>query len=151
MRIADHTGEVSTIQYPGDPLLAGNIDQEFTDALALQTATMAVVLGKLLQTSHLAKISPHGVGAATDPNAQRESKALVQYYDDTTFERATLEIPCPDLAKQNPDYPGTFFLDGASNNHADWAAFVTAFETFVPGPGGNTSVVERITHVGRNL
>jgi len=151
LRFADYDGEVSVVTFPTTVLTAGNFDQEATDRLALQTALADVVLGKLLQTTAVATTSPHGVGNATNPLAQRELKALVHYYDDTTFERATLEIPCPDLSKQNPDYPGIFYLNGAANNHADWGAFVTAFATLVPGPGGNVAVVERVELVGRNL
>lgn len=147
---ADHEGEISTVTLPVSDLTAANIDAEYAEHLALRNALNAVLRGKELKYSVLAKISPQGVGRAADPEAQREEKALVRYYDDTTFKRATLELPCVDMTTQNPDYPGVFFLDGASNNDADWETFVTAFEATVPGPSGNTSVVEDIIHVGRN-
>lgn len=151
LRYGDYDSEVSTVTFPTDVLTAGNFDQEATDRLALQNALADVVIGKLLQTTAVATTSPHGVGGSANPLAQRELKALVHYYDSITFERATLEIPCPDLSKQNPDYPGLFYLAGAANNHADWETFVTAFATLTPGPGGNTAVVERIESVGRNI
>jgi len=151
MSIADYDGEVSTATFPGSDLTAANIDAENTEITALRAAVNAVVLGKELKYSVMARTSPQAVGRATNALAQRESKALVRYYDAITFARGTLEIPTPDLSTQNADYPGVFYLDGAANNNADWEAFVTAFEAYVPGPGGNAAVVEEIVHVGRNI
>lgn len=151
MTYADWDGEVSTVTFPGSDLLEANITAEQTQAATLRDAVNAVTRGKLLQTEHVAVTSPQGVGRATSPEAQREEKALVMYYDNTTFKRASLEIPCVNMTGQNPDYPGVFYLDGASNNQAAWETFVTAFEAFTPGPSGNTAVVEKIIHVGRNI
>lgn len=147
----DHTGETSIITFPGSDLLVTNIEAEFVAADVLRDATEAVLLGNLIKTAHTAIVSPMGMGPASDPNAQRESKALVRYYDNTTFERGTCEMPCPDLSLQHPSYPGKFFVAGDANNDPLWDAFVTAFEFFVPGPGGNLAVVEDIIHVGRDL
>jgi len=147
----DHTNEATTVTFPGSDLTAANIDAEYASALTLQTALEAVVLGNLIKRSHVAKESPLGQGAASSELAQREAKALVSYYDDTTFKTATMEIGCVDLTLQNPDFPGVFYLNGASNNEAVWETFVTQFEAFVPGPSGNNAVVDRIVHVGRNL
>lgn len=147
----DHTNEATTVTFPGSDLTAANIDAEYASVLTLQAALEAVVLGNLINRTHVAKASPQGVGAASSELAQREAKALVKYYDDTTFKVATMEIGCIDLTLQNPDYPGVFYLNGAANNEAVWETFVSEFEAFVPGPSGNTAVVDRIIHVGRNL
>lgn len=148
---ADYDGEVSTATLPSSDMTAANSDGLYADAIAIQAALADVLLGSLLKKTHVAKVSPQGVGRSMDPDAQRESKALVRYYDDTTFERGTLELPCVDLSKQNPDYPGVFYLAGAANNHADWELLVGLLEAFIPGPGGNDTVIEEVIHVGRNI
>lgn len=148
---ADYDGETSTVTIPQDDMTAANSDALYAAGVALQAVMEDVLLGNILRKSHIAKVSPQGVGRASSALAQREAKALVRYYDGTTFDRSTLELPAVDLSKQNPDYPGVFYLDGAANNHADWEAWVTAFETYVKGAGGNAAVVEEIIHVGRNI
>ena len=147
---ADYDGEKSVASFNTADLLDTNIVAEYASAIDLQTALEAIVRGLLLKRTHVAKVSPQGVGKATDPEAQREEKALVRYYDDTTFERGVVEIPCIDMGLQNPDFPGVFYRPGATNNDADVATFVTEFEALVTGPGGNSAVVEEIIHVGRN-
>lgn len=150
LSISDYDGERSTVTFPASDLQEVNITAQLAAALTLQNATMAISRGKLLTKTVVALDAPQGVGRATSPEAQREEKALVRYYDATSFERATLTIAAVDMSKQNPDYPGVFYLAGAANNDADWEAFVTAFEAYVPGPGGNVAVVEEIIHVGRD-
>jgi len=147
----DYDGEKTTVTFQGSDLTAANIDAEYASAISLQTAFEAVSLGKLQKRTHVAKVSPQGYGHATDEHAQRETKALVTYYDDVTFKVLTQELPCVDLSLQNPDYPGIFYLAGSANNEATWETFVTEFEAYVPGPSGNNAVVEKIIHVGRNL
>lgn len=151
MTYTDYDEEVSTVTIPSTDLTAANIDAEYADGLTLETATEAVLRGKLQKSEHVAKTSPKGVGRATDAEAQREEKALVQYYDSVTYKRATLEMPCADMGLQNPDYPGVFYLQGAGNNTQEWIDWVAAFVAFATGPSGNTPVVEKVVHVGRNL
>lgn len=149
--IADHTAEVSTVTFPGSDLTALNFDAELALIATLRTALGAVQRGLELKYSIVAKVSPQAVGRSADEEAQREEKALVRFYDSVTFERATLEIPCADMGLQNPNHPGVFYLDGAPDNEAVWDTFVTAFEAYVSGPGGNAPVVEEVIHVGRKL
>jgi hypothetical protein len=149
--IADHTGEVGTVTFPGSDLTAANIDAEETQMATLRAELADVMRGLELKYTEVAKVAPQAVGKASSAEAQREEKALVRYYDDTTFERATLEIPCVDMTKQMTGHPGKFYIDGESGAHADWTAFVTAFEAYVLPPGGNTAVVEEVIHVGRNI
>lgn len=148
---ADYDGEVSTASFPGSDLTAANILTETTEMGELRIAMADVLLGLELRYAVTAWVSPQAVGRATSPQAQREAKALVKYYDTVTFERGTLEMPCPDLTKQNPDYPGVFYLEGAANNHADWITFVAAAETYMLGAGGNAVNITEIIHVGRAL
>jgi len=150
--VADYDGEVSVVTLPWSDLTAANIDAEYASAISMQTALDGVSRGKILKREQTAKTSPQAVGAATDQEAQREEKALIKYYDDTTFARATCEIPAVDMTKQLPGHPGYFYLENqAGDEDAVWTAFVSAFEADVPGPGGNAAVIEAVLHVGRNI
>lgn len=151
LTIADYDAEVSTLSVNCSDLTAANIDGEYADAISFQTAVDGVSRGLILKRTHTAKVSMQAVGKSNNQEAQREEKALVMYYDSVTFEKATAEIPAVDMTLQLPGNPGVFFIDGDGNENAAWTAFVSAFEAFVTGPGGNASVVERIIHVGRNL
>lgn len=152
LRIADYDGEISTVTFPTADLTAVNIDGQYTAAIALQDAVDGVSLGLILNREHVGKSSPQAVGTASSELAQREAKALVRYYDDTTFERATLEIPAIDLTLQLTGHPGYFYdvaFDG--DEEAAITALVTALNANLVPPGGNTPVVQSIIHVGRNL
>lgn len=150
-RIADFDAEISTFGVPTSDLTAANIDAEYASAITFQTALDAVQRGLTLNRAHVAKISPQAVGKSADDEAQREEKALIMYYDDTTFERATAEMPCVDMGLQMTGHPGVFYIDGEAGHDAAWTTFVSEFEAIVVPPGGNTAVIERIIHVGRNL
>lgn len=150
MTYVDYGGEVSTAGFPTADITAANADTIYANSLTLQNAVEAVVLGLLTKVSNLAKTSPQAVGKSDNELAQRETKALVRYYDDTTFVRASLEIPCVDLSLQHPSYPEIFYRNGVSGHEAVWGTFVTAFEALVPGPSGNAAVIDDIIFVGRN-
>lgn len=150
-RIADYDAEISTVQFPASDITAANADTEYADSLLLQAEVAKVSRGLILQREHTAKTVPLAVGKASSAEAQREEKALVMYYDDTTFVRASLEIPAVDMSKQHPSHPGIFYQAGVTGHHADWGTFRTQFENFVPGPSGNAAVIEKVIHVGRNL
>jgi len=150
--IADYDGEISTATFPSSDLTLANIDGEYADAITLQTALDGITLGLIRSREHVAKTSPQAVGKASSELAQREAKALVRYYDDVTFKRASMEIPAIDLTLQLAGHPGYFYdvqFDG--DEEAAITAFVAAFLAVVPGPGGNAAVIEDIIHVGRNL
>jgi hypothetical protein len=149
--ISDYDAEISTVQFPASDLTVGNITDEYADALLLQAELAKVSRGLILKREHVGKTSPLAVGKASSVEAQREEKALVMYYDDTTFVRASLEIPAVDMTKQHPSHPGIFYQAGVSGHHADWGTFKTQFENFVPGPSGNAAIIEKVIHVGRNL
>lgn len=151
LTVYDYDEEVSTAQFPAPDMTSANSDDVYADGLTLQQALDAIILGLITQKRHVAQTSPLAVGKASSELAQREIKALVRYYDDTTFVKATMEIPCIDLTLQHPNYPGVFYRDGVSGHETAIGTFVTAFEAFVPGPSGNAAVVYEIVHVGRNL
>jgi hypothetical protein len=151
-RIADYDGEVSTATFQTSDLTAANIDGEYTEAVSLQTALDGISLGLVLNREHVAKSSPQAVGKAASELAQREAKALVSYYDATTFERSRMEIPAIDLSLQLTGHPGYFYdKNYAGDEEAAVTAFVTAFEATVVAAGGNAAVIDTIVHVGRNL
>lgn len=147
---ADYTGEVSSVTIPIADLTAANIDGWMTDLVDLMGKLEAIQRGKLLKYEVVAKTSPQGVGKASSQEAQREEKWLVRYYDGTTFERATFEVPCADLTLQLDGHPGYAYLQGTGTPDAAVTAFVNDFQTTIKGPGGNASVIESIVHVGRN-
>jgi hypothetical protein len=149
--VVDYDGETSTANFPAPDMTAANSDAIYADGLTLQNALDGIVRGLLVKKTHTAKVSTLAVGKATSEEAAREEKALVRYYDDTTFARATMEIPAIDMTLQHPTIPGVFYRAGVSGHEAAIGTFVTAFQAFVPGPGGNTAVVQEIIHVGRNL
>ena len=151
-RVADFDGEISTATFPSSDLTSANIDGEYSEAVTLQSALDGISLGLIINREHVAKSSPQAVGKASSELAQREAKALVQYYDGTTFKRATMEIPAIDLTLQLSGHPGYFFDQNYSGDEeAAVTTFVTAFEATVVGPSGNAAVVDTIIHVGRNL
>lgn len=144
----DYDGESSTVTFPSADLTAANIVAQMAAGDALVTAMAAIENSLHTAKTYVAKRSPLSADPrASDATAHRELKWLVMYHDDTTFEKATLEIPCPDLAEQS----------ATNRGHADIGdagvvdAFITAFEAFVLGPGGNASVVDDILIVGRNV
>jgi hypothetical protein len=144
----DFDNEATSVSFPTSDLLDTNIASEYTEALALQSAVVGITLGNLVRRTHVALSSPQGVGRSTDPQAQREAKALVSYYDDTTFKIAEVTIPTIDLSLMMDDHPGFFYLDGVSGEDPLITAFVTAFEATVRGPDGNAAVISEIYHIG---
>lgn len=140
------TGERSTAIFEGVDLTAGNFDAQVTEQNALRNAVNAITLGELTKVTRVAVESPQPGANPASPFAQRELKWLVRYHDDVTGKRATLEIPCADLAKLDPNNE-----DIADTSDADIAAFITAFEAYVLGPSGNNAVVDQIVFVGRDF
>ena len=152
LSITDFDGEVSGVTIPTSDLTAANIDDEYAAAIALQAAIDGVSLGLVTSRTHVGKVSPQAVGKASSELAQREAKALVRYYDDTTFQRGSLEIPCIDLSLQLSGHPGWFYdVNYDGDEEAAITALVTALNASLLPSGGNTCVVDSIVHVGRNI
>jgi len=140
------TGERSTAIFEGVDFTALNFDAQVTAQNALRDAVNAITLGELTKVTRIAVESPQPGANPASPFAQRELKWLVRYRDDVTGKRATLEIPCADLAKLDPNNQ-----DIADVTDTDIAAFIAAFEAYVLGPSGNNAVVDQIVFVGRNF
>lgn len=148
LKVYDYNGEASNIRVKSADLTAANIVAQIAAGDALVTAIEGITLGLSSVKHYEAKRSPlSGEVRATDTGAQRELKWLVRYHDDTTFERATCELPCADTAQLDPNNRG--YAQMGDSGVVD--AFVTAFEAFAIGPGGNAAVVDDILLVGRNI
>lgn len=144
----DYNGEAATVTFPIADLTAANITDDMTAGDALVTAMAAIENSLHVSKKYVAKTSKLSAELrASDATAHRELKWLVLYHDDTTFEKATLEIPCPDLAQQSATNRGHANI--GDSGVVD--AFIAAFEAIVLPPGGNTAVVDDILIVGRNL
>lgn len=139
-------GERSTVIFEGVDFTAVNFDAQVTAQNALRDAVNAITLGELTKVTRIAVESPQPGENPASPFAQRELKWLVRYHDDVTGKRATLEIPCADLAKLDPNNQ-----DIADVTDTDIAAFIAAFEAYVLGPSGNNAEVDQIVFVGRNF
>jgi len=142
----DLDGEVSTVNFPIADLTTGNIVAQMAAGDALVAALEDITACLLTKKQYVAKVSPlAGETKSSNTEAHREAAWLVRYHDDTTFERATLQIPGPLAADQDGTNPKI-----ADLADTEIAAFVTAFEAVVLPPGGNTAVVDEMIWVGRN-
>lgn len=144
----DGEGQASTVTFPIADLTAANITDDITAGDALVTAMAGIENALHVSKAYEAKRSVLSADPkASDETARRELKWLVMYHDGTTFQKATLEIPCPDLTVQSEDFRG--HADIGDSGAVD--AFITAFEAIVVGPAGNAAVVDDILLVGRNI
>jgi len=144
--IRDYGKEISTAGFRGTTLNAGN----FVAQLALQATLLGtladITLGEQAKTTVVAVETILSAAAPTSDLAQRETKWLVRYEDNTTHLVYNVEIPTADLAGH---LLGN--TDNADLANADIAAFIAAFEAYQVGPTGNAVTVVDILHVGRNI
>ncbi len=145
----DYGGEstVMTVNVPA--INAANFDAQETLHAALETAIELVSIGAKVKRQKIIEDLGAG-GYATDTEAQRESKWLISYHDDSfPARKLSVELGCADLI--DPDLL-VVNTDMADLTDADWVAFVTAFEAAVVAPyTANAVTIDRITFVGRNL
>jgi hypothetical protein len=145
----DYGGEPSTFRIRTAEVTAANFDAQATLVSNFMTAVEGlqeadVPVGRLQHGNETLDAQSESSTA----KAQRETKALVRYEDDTTKKVYRIEIPCVDLAHLDADNRGFFELDDGG----DVAAFVTAFEAIALAPQtGNTVTVLSIEHVARDL
>lgn len=143
-----HVGAVTAVSLPGLLTQIGNF------RAAIDGLTIGITAKESLQvfSTILSQLVP------TDKFAQRETKWVVEYHDNTAF------FDPPDNAIPNIGYLkpfdfeiGTADLSLLANNsdelplaesHA--AALVTAFEAMARSPYGGAVVVDKIRQVGRN-
>jgi len=148
LKVYDYNGEASNVRVKSADLTAANIVATIAAGDALVTAIEGITLGLSSVKHYEAKRSPlSGSVRASSAASQREVKWLVRFHDSVTFERGTVELPCADTAKLDANNRGYAEIGDAG----DVDAFVTAFEAFALGPGGNAVVVDDIMLVGRNI
>jgi len=143
-----HVGQVTAISLPGLLTQIGNF-RSAVDGLTIgitakeNLSVFSTILSQLLPTNEF---------------AQRETKWVVEYHDDTAF------FDPPDNAIPNAGYLKPFDFEIATadlslladnsdelpltETHA--AALVTAFEAMARSPYGGEVVVDKIRQVGRN-
>jgi len=142
----DYDSEVGRMQVHSAPRTAANWAAQETLEGDLQIALAAIVLGTQIQTSVGNRTTVIAPVPPAEQEAQRELKALVQYYDSTTGKKYSLEIPSPDLANLDPGDKSHFNIGDAGVIDA----FIAAFEAYALSDDGNAVVVTEMTLVGRN-
>jgi len=146
-QITDYSNEKSSTVLNTTVLTAGNFAAQQTLAAALAAAIEDLSIGELTKQS-MSLVILDTPAIPTSPYAQRELKWLVSYVGDSSGKIFQIEIAAPDITDNvvgNSD-----IADLAST---DWAAFVTAFESYVRSPDNGTETVTVIKAqvVGRNI
>jgi hypothetical protein len=139
--------ERSSVQIYHVQLTAANFDATAGGAGLIndfQTALAGITIGSMFKRVINAEDTLLGSAAATNAFAQRETKWLCTYTDDSTGRRYQVEIPCADLDLAT-DGKNLDLTAGAG------AAFKTAWDDLVHSPYGNESTLQSVRHVGRNL
>jgi len=146
-QITDFSNEKSNFSVTSITANAGNLAAQQTAAAALAGAIDDLTIGELTKQS-MSLVILDTPAIPTSPYAQRELKWLVSYVGDSSGKIFQVEIAAPDITDNvvgNSD-----IADLAST---DWAAFVTAFESYVRSPdnGTETVTVLKAQVVGRNI
>jgi len=146
-QITDYSNEKSSFGVTSITANAGNLAAQQTAAAALAGAVEDLTIGELTK-QQMALVILDSPAIPTSPYAQREMKWLVQYIGDVSGKIFSVEIAAPDITDNV--VPNT---DVADLTSTDWAAFVTAFESYVRSPdnGTETVTVIKATLVGRNI
>jgi len=145
--INDFSNEKSNFGVTSITANAGNLAAQQTAAAALAGAIEDLTIGELVkQTMSLVILDTPAIPSS--PYAQRELKWLVTYVGDSSGKEFQAEIAAPDITD---NVVGN--SDVADLASTDWAAFVTAFESYVRSPdnGTETVTVIRARVVGRNI
>lgn len=142
----DYDGENSAVRGRTTVLTAANFDAQATARSEFIAALAAMTLGLNHKYTFGTEIL-NNLGRATAEEAQRELKWLVSYHDGTTLKGYSMEIPCANTARLDPnDRAHAEIGDGAEVD-----AFVTEFQSYFLTPDGNSPIVDEITLVGRPL
>jgi len=146
-QITDYSNEKSSFGVTSITANAGNLAAQQTAAAALAGAVEDLTIGELTkQSMNLVILDTPAI--PTSPYAQREMKWLVSYVGDSSGKNFQVEIAAPDITDNV--VPNT---DTADLTSTDWAAFVTAFESYVRSPDNGTETVTVLGArlVGRNI
>lgn len=153
IQYGDATQETSDFTVFNQPITALTIGDFLTGLGNLEDATDAITLGTHRQTKWIGDLTTLSNAWPTDKAAQRESKLLVDYWDNTTEKMYQLTIPTIDFSKLNfvPNGGDAVIFAGSGAN-ADIVAWVAAFESFGRSPDDDTHhvTVKGMRYVGRN-
>jgi len=147
IQITDYSNEKSSFGVTSITANAGNLAAQQTAAAALVGAVEDLTIGEVTrQAMNLIILDSPSI--PTSPYAQRELKWLVRYVGDSSGKIFSTEIAAPDITDNV--VPNSDIADLAST---DWAAFVTAFESYVRSPDNGTETVTVLDArvVGRNI
>lgn len=146
LTVIDYDEEKSTFSVPGGVIDGTNFAASDAKLDALRTAVLGLSLGELQREHRVYEEDLVPTTAPPETYAQRELKWLVQYTDDVTGIKGTVEIPVANTAKLDPNNKGHILKTDAA-----WTAFVAAFEDYaVTASEHNLTVVDAIL-VGRNI
>jgi hypothetical protein len=146
-QITDFGNEKSSFAVTSVTANAGNLAAQQTAAAALFAAVEDLTIGELTKQS-MSLLIYDTPAIPTNPFAHRELKWLVTYVGDSSGKTFSAEIAAPDVTD---NLNGN--SDEADLTSTDWAAFVTAFESFARSPdnGTETVTVTKARVVGRNI
>jgi len=146
-QITDFSNEKSSFNLTSITANAGNLAAQQTAAAALFAAIEDLSIGEVTKQS-MNLVIYDTPAIPTDPYAQRELKWLVRYVGDSSGKIFQTEIAAPDITS---NVVGN--SDVADLASTDWAAFVTAFESYVRSPDNGTETVTVLDArvVGRNI
>lgn len=149
----DATRETSSLTVFNGDITAVSIGGFLTNLSALESATDGITLGTRRKSSWVGDDTTVTNSWPSDPAAQRESKLLVQYMDDTTEKPYTLTIPTVDFSKLVfVPLGGDAVLFSGADATTEIKAWVTAFEAIgrAPDDDTHTVTVTGMRYVGRN-
>lgn len=154
MSLRDQTRELASHTFPIATVTAGNYAGLLVLGAAYEAAVDAVVLG-IQAKRKIVAFENIDVAVPSNGNAQVEMAWIVHYHDDEEFFDAptnaipnenygvpqTIRIATPDAGTTALRQPNS---DLADLTHANWIAFVSAFEGFALSQGGGDVVVDYI-------
>lgn len=145
--IEDYSQETSSFALTSITVNAGNLAAQQTAAAALFGAIDDLTIGNLYK-QQMTLVIQDTPAPATNPYAQRELKWLVSYQGVDSGKIFQCEIAAPDITDNVVTN-----TDVADLTSDDWAAFVTAFVSFVRSPDNGTEnvIVLGARVVGRNI
>jgi len=147
--IIDRSEEKTVHTLGSTTLTAANFDAEAAKRATYKSALEAIVLGTIEKLT-VSQTTAYSTTLPASPYANRETKLLVRYTNDSTGSFYTLEIGTPDLASLTFEGNTDFILlaDGGI-----MAAWVTAFEDLARAPDNVTQTVTVVSAqlIGRNI
>lgn len=145
------TKEKSPINMDIDTLTAGNVAAFVTAFGTYKTALAAILLGVIRHEQIRFTDTLLDASLPASNHARRETKLLLRYSGDTTGDKFTSEIPCPDLAVLTMESGDANFVQLA--DASVMATFVTAAEAVMASPNDPTETVtiNSAQVVGRNI